>query len=168
MMGRCRRTFAQGAVVTFIFLASYGAAMAQPGGQSPPTLAELQTRLKHAQSETELEPKLKQEVIDTYQAAIERYEISTEASKTAMMFVQRLSSVPLDLQKAQQKLLSLPEHTTFEVPPDIDFDALGHLLAERRDAIDEPDRGLRARVELAQKEITARKSRLEEIARNLA
>src|SRR6188768_406474 len=73
------------------------------------TLAELQMRLKRAQSETELEPKLKQEVIETYQAALERLEIANEAADTAKVYLDRIQTIPEELARVREKLSQLPE-----------------------------------------------------------
>lgn len=132
-----------------------------------PTLADLQMRLKRAQSETELEPKLKQQVIETYEAAIERLEIADEATVTAQSFQKRISSVATDLAESQQALKSLPDQPALQIPADAKIDAVEVDLAERRKRIEEPDSGLRAIVELAKKELASRKTRLEQIARDL-
>ena len=148
-------------------LVAYGSVWAQSNPVKGPTLAELQTRLKHAQSETELDPKVKQQVIETYQAAIERLEIADEATAGARSFLQRLNAIPDDLQEVQVKLAELAQRSVATEAPDADIDTLERMFTERRSQIDEPQHGLRAKAEFAKKELAARKSRLEEITRDL-
>ncbi|MBC8114826.1 MAG: hypothetical protein H7062_10640, partial [Candidatus Saccharimonas sp.] len=146
-----------------------GSALAQTGTPAAgPTLAELQTRLKHAQSETELEPKLKQDVVELYQAAIERIEIADEATVTAKSFLQRMNSVPEDLRQSKAKLASLPAQPLLSVAPDEEVDKLERMLDERQKQLDDPEHGLRVNATVAEKELGARMSRLEEIANELA
>lgn len=125
-------------------------------------------RLKHAKSETELDPKQKQDVIATYEAAIERLEIATEATVLAVKFQQRLDSAAADLRLAREHLAELPEQPAFSVSPDTEIDALERTLSELRKQVDEPDTGLRAKADALKNELASRKSRLEEIARDLA
>ncbi len=151
-----------------ILLAGLGVALAQTSTPATgPTLADLQMRLKHAQSETDLEPKLKQQVVETYQAAIERLEIATESTATAKSFLQRLNSVTSDLAEARQKLAEVPEKPTLTVHADANIEAIEADLGERRKQIEEPDTGLRAIADLAKKQLASRKSRLERIASDL-
>jgi len=151
--------------VAFCLLGALVSAQTDP---APLTLEELQTRLKRAQSETELEPMVKQEVVETYQAALERFEIATEATETARRFQDQLQAVEQDLGKVREKLAELPEQATPVIAPDLDLVTLERTLAERRTLIEEPERGLRKRVEDAGRLVAQRKTRLEEIARDLA
>lgn len=139
-----------------------------PASSSGPTLTELQNQLKHAISETELDPKVKQEVIDTYQAAIERLSIASEAAVGGGTLLGRLHQVSGELSQVKQKLAELPETPSWSESPDDDIDALDRKLEELRTHIDEPEHGLRARSEAARKELASRKSRLEEISHHLA
>ena len=164
-----RRWIGGGAVVVMVLLLVSGRGFAQTDVPATgPTLAELQTRLKHAQSETELDPKVKQEVIETYQAAIERLEIADEAAVKTKQFEQRTSAVSEELRRVRQKLDLLPEQSTFVVAAQDDIDALERKLGDRRRQIQEPDSGLRGRLDAIKKELAGRKSRLEEITRDLA
>lgn len=132
------------------------------------TLSDLQMRLKHAQSETELAPKVKQTVIETYQSAIERFEIADEAAMTAKSFLQRMNTVADDLEQAKLKLATLPDAPTLIVSSTDDIDSLERQLTERRQHIDDPDHGLRAAAEAIKRQLAARKTRLEEITHDLA
>lgn len=168
MMSGRRSTVWKSGATAIVLLSMIQCGLAQTSSPpAGPTLEDLQTRLKQSQSETELEPQLKQEVIDTYQAAIERLEIASEAAATAESFHQRLGSVPEQLQLAQQALALLPEQLVEQIAPDEAIDSLERRWTERRAQIDEPERGLRASVEALTKTLSARKSRVEEIARDL-
>ena len=158
-----------GGAAALVVLLSMGGALAQTGAPAAgPTLADLQTRLKHAQSETELDPQVKQEVIETYQAAIERLEIADEATLKTRQFQQRLTSVPDELRRVRSKLDLLPGQPTLAVAMEDDLDTLERKLGERRRQIEEPETGLRGRLDAHKKELMERKSRLEEITRDLA
>ena len=164
---RWERRFGSAAALVLVTLV--GSLLAQSDAPSAgPTLAELQTRLKHAQSETELEPKLKQDVIELYQAAIERIEIANEATVTTKSFLQRMNSVADGLRQATLKLASFPEQPTVSIAEDDAIDKLERLLDERQQEIDDPESGLRAKAVSIEKELGARMPRLEEIAGDLA
>lgn len=152
----------------FLTLFAVGGLWAQSNPTTGLTLSELQTRLKHAQSETELDPKLKQQVIETYQAAIERLEIADEATSGARSFLQRVNSIPDDMHQVQQKLVEVSQNPAISEAPDEEIDVLERKLAEHRSHIDEPEHGLRAKADAAKKELAVRKTRLEEITRDLA
>ncbi len=157
-----------GGTAALVILTVWKIAAAQTDAPATgPSLAELQTRLKHAQAETELDPKIKQEVIETYQSAIERFELASEATTTAKAFLQRIDSVAEQLRQVKLKLAMPPEQPTISAIPIADIDELERKLEERRSLIDEPEHGLRAKVELFKKELSARKFRLEEITRNM-
>ncbi len=146
-----------------------GMATAQTSSSSSgPTLAELKTRLKHAQSETELEPKLKQDVIELYQAAVERLEIADEATVKAKAFLQRLNTLGDELNHAKARLAALPSQTDLTIADEDDIDKLERMLEARQKQLDEPEKGLRARAAAAEAELSKRMSRLEEIAKELA
>ena len=76
-----RQSLALQLVVSLAVIAASGNLFAQPGGVAPenrvatgasgPTLSELQTRLKRAQSDGELEPAVKQQVIELSTALLE-------------------------------------------------------------------------------------------------
>ena len=158
-----------GGAAALVVLLVMGSAFAQTGTPTGgPTVAELQTRLKHAQSETELDPTVKREVIEAYQSAIERLEIADEASLKTKHFQQRITSVPDELRRVMQKLDLLPGQPTFTVSAADDIDTLERKLDERRRQIEEHDTGLRGRLDALKKELMSRKSRLEEITRDLA
>ena len=132
------------------------------------TLEDLQTRLKHAQAETELEPKVKQQVIEVYQSAIERLELASEATANTQKFLQRIDTAPAELVQLKQKLSELPERTSFVVSESDNLDDLERMLAERRRQIDDPEHGLQRLAELAKRRQSSQKSRLEEITKDLA
>ena len=160
--------FGAAGIGCLILLAGLGVALAQSSNpKAGPTLADLQMRLKHAQSETELEPKFKQQVVETYQSAIERMEIANESTTVAKSFLQRMNSVTADLIVARQKLAEMPEKPTLTVPAEADIEAIEADLGERRKVIEEPDTGLRALADQAKKQLASRKSRLELIAGEL-
>lgn len=161
------RRWRRAGAILVLALVAYGRVWAQSNPATGPTLAELQTRLKHAQSETELDPKVKQLVIETYQAAIERLEIADEATAGARSFLQRLNAIPAELEQVRVKLSELSQQAVATEAPDADIDTLERLFAERRSQIDEPEHGLRAKSDAAKKELAGRKSRLEEITRDL-
>ena len=169
MMKTRRWEWQFGGAAALMILAVVGSALAQTIAPSAgPTLAELQTRLKHAQSETELEAKLKQDVVRLYQAAIERIEIADEATVTAKSFLQRMNSVADELRQTKAKLASLTAQSLLSVAPEEEVDKLERLLDERQKQLDDPEHGLRVKATAAEKELGARMSRLEEIAKELA
>lgn len=158
-----------GATALVMMLVLVGGVFAQPSTpMAGPTLAELQTWLKRAQSETELEPNLKQDVVELYQAAIERIEIADEATATAKTFLQRMDSVAEELWQTKAKLAALPEKPALTVSPDDEVDKLERMLDDLRQQLDAPEQGLRAKVAAVEKELGARMSRLEEIANERA
>ena len=153
-----------GGATALIILALVGSALAQTGVPSAgPTLVELQTRLKHAQSETELEPKLKQDVIGLYQAAIERIELASEATVTTKSFLQRMNTVAADLRHVKETLASLAAQPELSVAPGEEIDKLERLLGERQQQLDDPEHGLRVKAAAAEKELGARMPRLKAI-----
>jgi potassium efflux system protein len=168
MVGR-RRIVSLGGVVFFAVLAVLNCATAQsvePDGGL--TLDELQMRLKHAQSEDELAPKVKQTVIETYQSAIERFEIADEAVVAANSYSQRMNTVAADLQQAKQMLAALPDAPSLTVSDTDDIVSLERQLTEHRQQIDDPEHGLRATAETIKRQLASRKTRLEEITHELA
>ena len=146
-------------------LATAGAQVSHPG--AGPTLEELKKHLKHAESETDLDPKLKKEVIDRYQAAIERLEIATEAAETTKSYLQKIDAAPAELKAAQQKLAAPPEPLSIGLAAEDDIDSLERKLDELQKIIDDPEKGLAAREDAARKELAARKARLESITGDL-
>ncbi|MDB5346087.1 MAG: mechanosensitive ion channel [Schlesneria sp.] len=168
MVGR-RRIVSLGGVVFFAVLAVLNYAIAQsvePADEL--TLADLQMRLKHAQSEIELAPKVKQTVIETYQSAIERFEIADEAAVAAKSYLQRMNTVAEDLQQAKLMLATLPDAPSLTVSATDDIVSLERQLTERRQQIDDPEHGLRATAETIKRQLASRKTRLEEITHELA
>lgn len=165
MMVKGRQIQCGSIVLTLLLFCSAAWAQSSP---TAPTLADLQTRLRRAQSETELEPKLKQEVIDTYQAAIERFEIATEAAATAERYQKLMATVEDSIKKTRDKLAQLPAQPVLTIAPDEVIDSLERQLHERREQIEEPQHGLRVVAEAARKELASSKTRLEEIGRDLA
>ena len=161
-------------VVVVAMLALLGSARAQPSTPATgPMLVELQTRLKRAQSDPELEPMLKQKVIALYQAAVERIEIAGEETAKTKTFLQRMETVADDLRQTRVRLASQPDQTTSTVAEvsaaaGDNLDKLDRMLEERRKQLDDPERGLRAKVAAVEKELGARMSRLEEIAKEVA
>ena len=161
-------------VVVVAMLALLGSARAQPSSPATgPTLVELQTRLKRAQSDVELESMLKQKVVALYQAAIERVEIADEETAKTKTFLQRMDSVADELRQTKVRLASQPDQMTLTVAEvsaaaGDDLDKLARMLEERRKQLDDPERGLRAKVTAADKLLGSRMSRLEEIAKELA
>ncbi len=167
MTRRWERRF--GGAAALVILTLVGSSLAQTGAPAAgPTLAELQLRLKHAQSETDLEPKLKQDVVELYQAAIERIEIADEATLIAKAFLQRMNSVAEDLRRTKEGLASLPAQPQLTIAPAEEIDTLERLLGERQKQLGAPELGLRAIATAAEKEFGARMPRLEEIAGELA
>ncbi len=178
-----RQSLALQLVVSLAVIAASGNLFAQPGGVAPenrvatgasgPTLSELQTRLKRAQSDGELEPAVKQQVIELYQSAIERIEIAGEEAAKAKAFTERLASVTDKLRVAKERLSATPEKTTLTVAEALaaagdDVEKLERMLGDRRKVIDDPEKGLQARATAIDKELGAQMPRLEEIARDLA
>ncbi len=164
-----RRRVSLGGVVCFAILAVFNYALGQNvGSEGELTLAELQMRLKHAQSETDLPLKVKKSVIETYQSAIERFEIADEAAVAAKSYLQRMNTVAGDLEQAKLKLAALPDAPLLTVSATEDVDILERQLAERRQHIDDPEHGLRANAEAIKRQLAARKTRLEEITHELA
>jgi chromosome segregation ATPase len=140
---------------------------------SGPTLIELQTRLKRAQSDGELEPAVKQRVVELYQSAIERIEIAGEEAAKAKAFTERTASVPEKLRQAKERLAKAPEQSTLTVANALaaaggDVEKLEQMLSDRRKLIDDPEKGLQARVTSIEKELAAQMPRLQEIAADLA
>lgn len=168
MMGGRQRIGLLSGFVCAVLLAAINMAVAQNGEPAAITLPELQMRLKHAQSETELEPKVKQKVIETYQSAIERFEIADEATKAAKSFLQQMNTVADDLQRAKDKLAELPDAPAVTSSSTDDVDALERQLEERRKRIEDPEHGLRAQAESLKKQLAGRKNRIEEISHELA
>jgi potassium efflux system protein len=169
MMVGQRRMISLGGVVFFAVLAVSNYALGQNGGpEGELTLAELQMRLKHAQLETDLTPKVSKTVIETYQSAIERFEIADEAAAAAKSYLQRMNTVADDLEQAKLKLAALPDAPTLTVSATEDVDILERQLAERRQHIDDPEHGLRAKAETIKRQLASRKTRLEEITHELA
>ncbi len=167
MTRRWERRF--GGAVALAMLTLAGSVLAQPGTPvAGPTPAELKLRLRHAQSETELAPKLKQDVIELYEAAIERIEIADEATLTAKTFLQRMNSVAEDFRQTKVRLASVPEQPAISVAEDEAIDRLERLLDELKKEIHDPESGLLTKAAAIEKELGARKSRLEEIANELA
>ena len=161
-------------VAVAALLALFSSGFAQTGTPAAgPTLVELQTRLKRAQADVELEPMLKQKVVELYQAAIERLEIADEATAKTKTFRQHMDTVADELRQTKVRLASLPEQTTLSVAEvsamaGDDLDKLDRMLEERRKQLDDPEKGLRAKVAAVEKELGARMSRLEEITKELA
>jgi len=168
-----RRVMVRGVAIAAL-LALFGSALAQTGTPATgPTLVELQTRLKRAQSDVELEPMSKQKVIALYQAAIERIEIADEETAKSKMFLQRMETVADELRQTKVRLASQPDQTTLTVAEASaaagdDLDKLDRMLEERRKQLDDPEKGLRVKVAAVEKELGSRMSRLEEIAKELA
>ncbi|MBS0203923.1 MAG: mechanosensitive ion channel [Planctomycetes bacterium] len=155
-----------GAAMILAVVASAVAQVSQPA--SGPTLDDLKKYLKHAESETELEPTLKQEVIERYQAAIERREIAGEAADATKSFLQRINSAPEELRLVRQNLASPPQPLSVAVSAQDDLDSLQQKLETLQKIIADPEKGLAAQEEVARKELAARKTRLETITANLA
>ena len=160
-------------------IATGGSLFAQPGGaasaatSSGPTLSELQTRLKRAQSDGELEPAVKQQVIELYQSAIERIEIAGEEAAKSKAFTERMNSVGEKLRLAKARLAATPERTTLTAAEALaaagdDVEKLERMLSDRRKVIEDPEKGLQQRATAIDKELGAQMPRLEEIARDLA
>ena len=136
-------------------------------------MIELQTRLKRAQSDGELEPAVKQQVVELYQSAIERIEIAGEEAAKSKLFAERLNSVGEKLRQAKARLAAMPERTTLTVAEASaaagdDVEKLERMLEERQKVIDDPEKGLQPRATAIDKELGAQMPRLEEIARDLA
>lgn len=168
MVGR-RRIVSLGGVVFFAVLAVFNYALGQNvESEGALTLAELQMRLKHAQSEPELAPKIRQTVIETYQSAIERFEIADQATVKSKSYLQRMNSVAADLQQAKLMLTTLPDAPSLTVSDTDDIVSLERQLTERRQQIDDPEHGLRASAETIKRQLASRKTRLEEITHELA
>ncbi|HEY4262654.1 MAG TPA: hypothetical protein VGM98_21010, partial [Schlesneria sp.] len=168
MVGR-RRLVSLSGVIFFTLLAAFNYALGQNGeSEGELTLADLQMRLKHAQSENELAPKVKQTVIETYQSAIERFEIADEAAVVAKSYTQRMNTVTADLQQAKQMLAALPDAPLITASDADDIVSLERQLTERRQQIDDPEHGLRATAETIKRQLASRKTRLEEITHELA
>ena len=166
-------------VVSLMAIATGGSLFAQPGGaasaatSSGPTLSELQTRLKRAQSDGELEPAVKQQVIELYQSAIERIEIAGEEAAKSKAFTERMNSVGEKLRLAKARLAATPERTTLTAAEALaaagdDVEKLERMLSDRRKVIEDPEKGLQQRATAIDKELGAQMPRLEEIARDLA
>jgi len=148
-----------------VLLTWVGSVLAQSDAASTgPTLAELQTRLKHAQTETELEPKLKQDVVELYQAAIERIEIANEATATTKSFLQRLNTVAADLRRAKELLASTSAQPELTIGAEHETEKLERMLDEQQQQLDDSEQGLRAKAAAAEKELSARMPRLKAIA----
>ena len=173
LRNQSRRAMVRGVAIVAL-LALFGSVLAQPSTPGAgPTLVELQTRLKRAQSDVELEPALKQKVVALYQTAIERIEIANEEAAKSKTFLQRMESVADELRQTRVRLTSLPGQTTLTVAEvsaaaGDDLDKLDRMLEEHRKQIDDPEQGLRAKLTAVEKELGARMSRLEEIAKELA
>lgn len=150
-----------------------GVASSAGAASSGPTLIELQTRLKRAQSDGELEPAVKLQVIELYQSAIERIEIAGEEAAKARAFTERLASVTDKLRVAKERLAATPEKTALTIGEVLaaagdDVEKLERMLSDRRKVIDDPEKGLQTRATSIDKELGAQMPRLEEIARDLA
>lgn len=168
MAGRRRIVFLGGVLFCAVLAVINGAVAQNVESTHELTLAELQMRLKHAQSETELEPKVKQSVVEAYQAAIERFEIADEAAMTAKSYLQRMNTAADDLQQAKLKLAELPDAPTLTISSTDEIGVLERQLTEHRQRIDDPEHGLRVSAEAIKKQLAARKTRLEEITHELA
>jgi potassium efflux system protein len=167
MMGGRQRIVSLGAMLLLALAAVINCATGQTESAEL-TLADLQMRLKRAQSETDLPEKVKQTVIETYQSAIERFEIADEAAVVAKSYSQRMNTVAADLQQAKQMLAALPDAPSLTVSATDDIVSLERQLTERRQQIDDPDHGLRATAETIKRQLASRKTRLEEITHELA
>ncbi len=164
-----------GVLMSLAMMACSASLCAQPAvpAVSGPTLIELQTRLKRAQSDGELEPAVKQQVVELFQSAIERIEIAGEEAAKSKLFAERMNSVGEKLRQAKARLVAMPERTTLTVAEASaaagdDVEKLERMLKERRKVIDDPEKGLQARATAIDKELGAQMPRLQEIARELA
>ena len=166
-----------GVIVSLALAVSGESLFAQSNGSggvgAGPTLIELQTRLKRAQSDGELEPAVKQQVVELYQSALERIAIADEEAAKSKLFAERLNSVGEKLRQAKARLAAMPERTTLTVAEASaaagdDVEKLERMLEERRKVIDDPEKGLQPRATAIDKELGAQMPRLEEIARDLA
>ncbi|MBM4076524.1 MAG: hypothetical protein FJ267_12905, partial [Planctomycetes bacterium] len=150
--------FAQSLVVTLL-IGTF--AFGQSGSSSTPTLSELQTRLRHSQSEVELDPATKQKVIDTYRAAVERMEIAEEETAKSKSFQLRLKGVHEQLNQAKLQQATLAASVKRTIPDVLaetgdDVEKIERLLEERERVLDEPENGLRSQLATAEKELGSR------------
>ena len=161
-------------LVIAVVLLNLASSFAQSGSPSiGPSLAELKMRLKRAQADVELEPILRQQVIDLYAAAMERIEIATEATSIAAAFSKRTNSVNDELQTIQAKRKSVSDATSLTVTTAFslvgdDIDKLERMRLASRERIEHPDHGLRVMAADAQKKLVGRMTRLKEIANALS
>ncbi|MEI8019367.1 MAG: hypothetical protein WCH39_14275, partial [Schlesneria sp.] len=132
------------------------------------TIAVLQKRIKTVEANQELAGALRDKILLYLREAIERLEIVQEQTEKAERFEKRLSQVASTLSATEQRLASSPKAADPSIASVNDINELERMVETRAKQLDEPEDGLRKRIERLETEAAMWRIRPEELVNELA
>ena len=132
------------------------------------TIAVLQKRIKTVEANQELTGALRDKILLYLREAIERLEIVQEQAEKAERFEKRLSQAASTLKATERKLAFSPTAADSSITSVNDINELERMVETRTKQLDEPEDGLRKRIEILEAEAAMWRIRPEELVNELA
>ena len=153
---------------TCVGLWSHALYAQQNSKQDGLTISAVQKRIKIVEGDQELSGGIRDKILQYLREAIERLEIAQEQSEKAERFEKRLSQVASSLQTTESRLALLPTAADPAIALVEDLNELERMVETRTKQLDEPNDGLRKRIEIFETEAAMWRIRPEELVNELA